>query len=80
MQMSVNCTMCQPVCAIGQDAYTYTEGEELHVRVLVIETSLQSTHGVLGLGRLGANLVAYFEVERDVLGTAWQQFRGCLVW
>lgn len=51
----------------GPGGGTYAKCEDLHVRVLVVEAALEGAHGVLCRGRLGADLVAYFEIECDVL-------------
>lgn len=53
---------------------TYAEREQLHVRVLVVETTLQGTHGIFWSHGLGANLVAYLKVERNILGAGGQEF------
>lgn len=48
-------------------AHTYTQSEQLHVRIFVVQPSLESTHCILGSDRLGADLVRDFEVECNVL-------------
>jgi len=49
---------------------TYTQGQELNIWVLVVETTFESAHGILCWGGFGTNLVAYFEIEGNVLGTS----------
>lgn len=59
--------------------YTYPQREELYIWILMVQSSLQGTHSILGRNRLGPNLVTDFEVESDILGTRWKELRGCLV-
>jgi hypothetical protein len=51
----------------------YPESEELDVWILVVQPTLQRTHGVFGRGGLGPYLIAYFEVEGDVLRACGQE-------
>ena len=58
----------------------YAECKKLNVGVLVPQPPFEGTHGILWLRGLGAYLVAYLEVEGDVLGAAWEELGGRLVW
>jgi hypothetical protein len=58
---------------------THAQREELHVRVLVVQAALERAGGVLGGERLGPDLVAYLQVERDVLCACGEELRRCLV-
>jgi hypothetical protein len=58
---------------------THAEREELDVRVLVVQAALERAGGVLGGERLGPDLVAYLQVERDVLCACGEKLRRRLV-
>ena len=45
---------------------TYAQREELHVRVLMVQSTFQCTHSILWLGTLGAYLIAYFEIKGNI--------------
>lgn len=57
----------------GREEDTYTKGEDLYVRVLVVEAAFERTHGVLCGGRLRADLVAYFKIECYILSASWDE-------
>jgi hypothetical protein len=57
----------------------YAERQELHVRVLMVQSTFQRTRSILRLGGLGPYLIAYFEVKGDILRTSWKELRCGLV-
>jgi hypothetical protein len=57
---------------------TYAEGQHLHIRILVVKAAFQGIHCTLRRNRLGADLIAYLEIESNVL-CAHEKLRGCFI-
>ncbi len=72
MQVSVNFSRAS-LAAAAQEVrrMTHTQSQQLHIRILVVQPPLQRTHCVLWLHRLGTNLIAYLEIQRNVLRARW---------
>jgi hypothetical protein len=52
---------------------THTESQKLHIRILVIKSALESVHSLFGRDRLRTDLIAYFEIECNVLCSRWKE-------
>lgn len=49
--------------------WTYVEGAQLCIWILVVDALLERAHGLLGLDSLGANDIGDLEVEGDIFPT-----------
>jgi hypothetical protein len=44
----------------------YAQRQELHIWVLMVQSTFQCTHSILRLGTLRPYLIAYFEIESNI--------------